>query len=50
MLANIVLEKFTHGGWVMWPILATFLLSLCVILDRSIWWSPLQSRIRSKQQ
>jgi biopolymer transport protein ExbB len=46
VLANIVIEKFTEGGWVMWPILATFLLSLSVILDRAAWWSALQTKIR----
>lgn len=50
MLANIVVEKFIEGGWVMWPILFTFLLSLSVILDRVVWWSALQSRIRSGLQ
>lgn len=50
MLANIVVEKFIEGGWVMWPILITFLLSLCVILDRSIWWSALQAKIRGGLQ
>jgi biopolymer transport protein ExbB len=50
VLANIVVEKFIEGGWVMWPILITFLLSLCVILDRSIWWSALQAKIRSGMQ
>jgi len=44
--ANIVVEKFIEGGWVMWPILAAFLLSLSVILDRAVWWSALQARIR----
>ncbi len=46
MLANIVVEKFIEGGWVMWPILASFLLSLCVILDRTVWWTVLQAKIR----
>ncbi len=50
MLANIVVEKFIEGGWVMWPILVSFLLSLCVILDRAIWWTVLQSKIRSGLQ
>ena len=34
----------------MWPILATFLLSLGVILDRSILWSALQAKIRGGLQ
>ncbi len=46
MLANIVVEKFIEGGWVMWPILLSFLLSLCVILDRTVWWTVLQAKIR----
>ena len=50
MLANILIEKFIHGGWVMWPILAIFLLSFCVILDRAFWWSALQTKLRSQLQ
>jgi biopolymer transport protein ExbB len=46
MLANIVIEKFTEGGWVMWPILAAFMLALCVILDRAVWWSALRAKVR----
>jgi biopolymer transport protein ExbB len=50
VLANIVVEKFVEGGWVMWPILVSFLLSLCVILDRTVWWTVLQSKIRPALQ
>ncbi|MES2995603.1 MAG: MotA/TolQ/ExbB proton channel family protein [Verrucomicrobiota bacterium] len=46
MLANIVVENFVEGGWVMWPILASFLLSICVIIDRTIWWSALKAKVR----
>ena len=46
MLANIVVETFIEGGWVMWPILATFFLALCVILDRLVWWLRLKSIVR----
>lgn len=48
--ANIVVEKFVHGGWVMWPILVTFLLSFAVILDRAVWWTALKAKIRGGQQ
>jgi biopolymer transport protein ExbB len=50
VLANIVVETFVEGGWVMWPILATFFLALCVILDRAVWWLRLQSTLRPSKQ
>jgi biopolymer transport protein ExbB len=50
VLSNIVVETFILGGWVMWPILATFFLGLCVILDRSVWWLQLQAKLESAKQ
>ena len=50
MLSNIVVETFLQGGWVMWPILATFFLALCVLLDRAVWWLRLRARIQSAKQ
>lgn len=50
MLANIIVDKFVQGGWVMWPILVTFLLSFSVFLDRVFWWSSLQSKLRPALQ
>ena len=50
MLANIVTETFIKGGWVMWPILATFFLALCVLLDRSFWWLRFQSLQHADRQ
>ena len=50
MLSNIVVDTFILGGWVMWPILATFFLGLCVILDRSFWWLRLRSTVKPAQQ
>lgn len=50
MLANLVVDTFIEGGWVMWPILATFFLALCVILDRVVWWLRLRSRMRPESQ
>ncbi|MEX1048395.1 MAG: MotA/TolQ/ExbB proton channel family protein, partial [Akkermansiaceae bacterium] len=50
MLANIVVETFIEGGWVMWPILATFFLALCAILDRAVWWLRFQKTLRARDQ
>lgn len=50
MHANIVVETFIEGGWVMWPILATFFLALCVILDRAIWWLLLRRSMKPALQ
>ncbi len=50
MLANVVVNTFLQGGWVMWPILATFFLALCVILDRAIWWLRLRSTLSLSKQ
>ena len=50
MLLNIVTETFIKGGWVMWPILFSFFLALCVILDRIVWWLQLQGRLRPANQ
>jgi biopolymer transport protein ExbB len=50
VLANIVVETFIEGGWVMWPILATFFLALCVLLDRAVWWLRLKSTLQTAKQ
>ncbi|MEY5019308.1 MAG: hypothetical protein RLZ22_396 [Verrucomicrobiota bacterium] len=50
MIANIVIETFIEGGWVMWPILATFLLALCAILDRVHWWMRFRASLRPVDQ
>src|SRR5688500_14223281 len=34
----------------MWPILATFFLALCVVLDRAIWWMRFQSTVKTGKQ
>ncbi len=48
MFANIVIETFIHGGWVMWPILVTFFLAVCVLLERTLWWIGLRRTIHRK--
>ena len=50
MLSNIVVNTFLQGGWVMWPILATFFLALCVVLDRAVWWLRHQSTLQTAKQ
>lgn len=50
MLSNIVIETFIEGGWVMWPILATFFLALCVVLDRAVWWLRHQATLQAAVQ
>jgi len=50
VLANIVVETFIEGGWVMWPILATFFLALCVILDRAVWWLRFKATLQPAKQ
>jgi biopolymer transport protein ExbB len=50
VLANVVVETFIEGGWVMWPILATFFLALCVVLDRAVWWLRLKGMMETAKQ
>lgn len=50
LIANVVLETFHKGGWVMWPVLATFFLALCVLIERVIWWIGLARSIDSAKQ
>ncbi len=50
MPANIVVQTFLHGGWVMWPILAVFFLALCVILDRTVWWLRFRATLQPVKQ
>jgi biopolymer transport protein ExbB len=47
VLANVVVDTFLQGGWVMWPILACFFLAVCVVLDRAIWWLRFRSTVKT---
>jgi len=38
MLANIIVQFFLKGGWVMWPILITALVAVAVVGERVLWW------------
>ena len=50
LLDNAVLKFFHEGGWVMWPVTATFFLAVCVLLERSIWWISWRKSLRPDQQ
>src|SRR3989454_9664177 len=39
MLANIIVEYFLKGGWIMWPILVTAIVAVAVVGERIIWWT-----------
>ena len=39
LLANVVVDLFFKGGPIMYPILVVGVVALCVILERSVWWS-----------
>ncbi len=34
-----IMDKFTKGGWIMWPILVVSLIALTVVIERVFWWS-----------
>ena len=38
MLANIIVDYFLKGGPVMWPILVTAIVAVCVVGERIWWW------------
>jgi len=50
LTANILLKYFKEGGWVMWPVAATFFLALCVLVERSVWWITLKRSLRPDAQ
>ena len=50
VLANVVLKYFHEGGWIMWPVAATFFLAVCVLLERTIWWVAWKKSLRPDAQ
>lgn len=49
-LANVVVKYFHEGGWIMWPVAATFFLAVCVLLERTIWWLAWKKSLRPVAQ
>ncbi len=46
MLANILIDQFTRGGPIMWPILLALLAAATVVTERALWWIALRRRTR----
>jgi biopolymer transport protein ExbB len=44
VMGNIIVNYFSQGGPVMWPILFAFVAAMAVILERSLWWWSLRKR------
>jgi biopolymer transport protein ExbB len=38
-LGNVLVDTFTHGGVLMWPLLGLSLITLAVIVERVFWWT-----------
>jgi biopolymer transport protein ExbB len=45
--ANIIVDYFSEGGPIMWPILLAFLAALTVVIERALWWWSLRRRTKS---
>jgi biopolymer transport protein ExbB len=48
LFANVAVHFFIKGGPVMWPILACLLITLAIIIERSLWWWNLTRRCRQE--
>jgi biopolymer transport protein ExbB len=38
MFGNAVIDWFIKGGPIMWPILVTAIVAVCVVGERAVWW------------
>jgi len=47
-LANIIVDYFSEGGPIMWPILVALLAGVTVVIERSLWWWSLRRRTRGE--
>lgn len=48
MVANVLVDLFVKGGYVMWPILLCALAALVVVVERSLWWWQLGRRCQKE--
>jgi biopolymer transport protein ExbB len=49
ILANVAVDLFYKGGPIMYPILVVGIVAVCVILERSVWWSRTGLKRKPKQ-
>ena len=49
VLANIIVDFFIKGGYIMWPILLCLLASLIVLAERTLWWWALSKNSNEKR-
>lgn len=49
MLANLLVDRFSQGGPMMWPILVAALVAVAVVGERAFWWFR-ESRKRDPQK
>ncbi len=49
VLANVVVDFFIKGGYIMWPILLCLLASLVVLAERALWWGALSKNSNPRQ-
>jgi biopolymer transport protein ExbB len=45
----IIIKLFVEGGWIMWPIFVTSLVTVSVVIERIFWWRKLQSKRDPRQ-
>ncbi len=48
-LANVFVDTFVHGGFLMWPLLGLSLITLGVIVERLFWWAGARHSRDSKR-
>jgi len=41
-IANIVVDTFTHGGLIMWPLLVLSFIAIAVVIERAFWWTTVR--------
>lgn len=48
-IANIVVDTFSHGGLIMWPLLVLSFIAIAVVIERAFWFNTVR-RARNQSQ